>query len=130
MKYPVLAPLLLALGACASTKLDVIQVGPWFTPRPWREVQVFSSRNETRSPWGGIAIIHSERISAQSGPEKLAELKLRARKKAAETGADGVIIAMDSVTSDPQMGVYQEPEIFLSALAIKYVTAVSTPSSK
>ena len=116
--------------ACASVKLDVIQVGPWFAPRDWREVEVFASRGETRAPWGGIAIIHSERLSAETGPKSLEKLKLRARQQAARTGADGVIITLDSASAGPQMGVYQEPELYLSALAIKYVTAVSTPSAK
>ncbi len=126
--YP-LAFLLFAC-ACASVKLDVIQVGPWFAPRDWREVEVFSSRGETRAPWGGIAVIHSERVSAETGPESLEKLKLRARQRAAELGADGVIITLDSASAGPQMGVYEEPELYLSALAIKYVTAVSTPSAK
>jgi len=116
--------------ACASVKLDVIKVGPWFAPRDWREVEVFSSRNETRSPWGGIAIIHSERVSAKLPEARLENLKLQARKKAAEFGADGVIITVDEASSGPQMGVYEEPELFLSALAIKYVTAASTPAAK
>ncbi|MDO8806267.1 MAG: hypothetical protein Q7R35_17765 [Elusimicrobiota bacterium] len=116
--------------ACASIKLDVIQVGPWFAPRDWREVEVFTSRGDTRVPWGGIAILHSERVSVGIAAERLEKLKFRARKKAAELGADGVIITLGEASAGPQMGVYQEPEIYLSALAIKYVTAVSTPSSK
>jgi len=117
-------------GACASVKLDVIQVGPWFPPRDWRKVEVFSSRDAIRAPWGGIAIIHSERVSAGAATELLEKLKLQARKKAAESGADGVIITVDSASAGPEMGVYQEPELYLSALAIKYVTEVSTPSAK
>jgi hypothetical protein len=58
------------------------------------------------------------------------KMKAEARKAAAGMGADGVIIAVDTASSDLQMGEYQEPEIYLSALAIKYVTAVSTPSAK
>lgn len=123
-------PALLALGACASAKLDVIQVGPWFSPRDWREVAVFSSRGETRAPWGAIAIIHSERVGAKNSEDKLEGLKLQARKRAAGLGADAVIMTVDSASSGPEMGVYQEPELYLSALAIKYVTEVSTPSSK
>ena len=120
-----LYPLALAC-ACAAARLDVIQVGPWFAPRAWREVEMFSSRSEIRAPWGGIAVIHSSRISAEGGSERLEKLKLQARKKAAELGADGVIMTVDSASAGPQLGVYQEPEIYLSALAIKYVTAVST----
>lgn len=130
MRPAVLLPALLALGACASAKLDVIQVGPWFAPRDWSEVEVFASRSATRGPWGGIAIIHSERVSAETGAAKLEKLKLQARKKAAEIGADGVIMAVDSAPAGPRMGEYQEPELFLSALAIKYVTAPSTPTAK
>ncbi len=116
--------------ACASAKLDVIQVGPWFAPRDWRKVEVYSSRGETSAPWGGIAIIHSGRVSAKTGEDAIDGLKLQVRKRAAELGADGVILTVDSAPSGPQMGVYQEPEIYLSALAIKYVTEVSTPSAK
>ncbi|OGR42730.1 MAG: hypothetical protein A2X35_01920 [Elusimicrobia bacterium GWA2_61_42] len=130
MRSAVLVTALLALCACASLKLDVIQVGPWFSPRDWREVEVFSSREETRAPWGGIGIIHSPRVSAETGQAELEKLKLQARKSAASMGADAVIIAVDSVESGPQMGVYQEPELYISALAIKYVTSASTPTAK
>ncbi len=116
--------------ACAASRLDVIQVGPWFPPRDWREVEVFSSRSQTTRPWGGIGIIHSERIRADSGDNTLEKIKIGARKSAAGIGADGIIIAVEDATGDPQMGVYQEPEIFVSALAIKYATAASTPTAK
>ena len=52
------AALLLAACACAPSRLDMIQVGPWFGARDWREVEVFSSRSQTSRPWGGIAVIH------------------------------------------------------------------------
>ncbi len=124
-----LAPLM-GLCACASSRLDVIQVGPWFAPRDWHEVEVFSSREETRKPWGGIGIIRSPSVSAETGQGRLERLKQLTRLRAADMGADGVIISVDAVDSGPQMGVYQEPELFVSALAIKYVTAVSTSAAK
>lgn len=130
MKKPLLAAALLALGACATAKLDVIQVGPWFAPKDWREVEVFTSREQTSRPWGGIAIIHSPRVSAETGQGRLERMKDQARRQAAAIGADGVILAVDSVATGPSMGVYQEPELFLSALAIKYVAEVSTPAAK
>lgn len=129
-KTAVVPAALLALCACASAKLDIIQVGPWFPARDWREVEVFASREATRAPWGGIGIIHSPRLSARAGAAKAEGLKLKARKAAADMGADGVIISLDAVESGVQMGVYQEPEVYISALAIKYVTAVSTPAAK
>jgi len=130
LKSAVISAALLALCACATTKLDIIQVGPWFPARDWREVEVFTSREATRAPWGGIGIIHGPRLSARAGGAKTEGLKLRARKAAADMGADGVIITLDSVESGPQMGVYQEPEVYVSALAIKYVTTASTPTAK
>jgi hypothetical protein len=130
LKLKLLPAALLALCACASAKLDIIQVGPWFAPRDWREVEVFSSREQTGRPWGGIAIIHGPRVSAETGQGRLERMKEQARRQAAAIGADGVIIAVDSVPTGPSMGVYQEPELFLSALAIKYVADVSTPTAK
>ena len=70
------------------------------------------------------------RASAAAGEAKLEQLKKQARREAAGVGADAVIIAVDSASAGPQMGVYEEPELFLSALAIKYVTAASTPTAK
>jgi hypothetical protein len=57
-------------------------------------------------------------------------MKAEARELAASMGADGVIIAVDTAVTDPQLGEYQEPEMYLSALAIKYVTVTSTAAAK
>jgi hypothetical protein len=118
------APLLLA-AACAASRPDIIQVGPWFPARSAEEVKIFSSREETLKPWGAIAIIHSERFSAND-KSGLDRQKKMARKMAAGIGADGLIIGEETVMMDAQLGVYQEPETFISALAFKYVTDVST----
>ena len=126
-----LIPVLLLACACASAaRLDIIQVGPWFEGRSWREVEVFSSREQTRRPWGAIGIIHSPKVSAETGQAELGRMKLQARKAAASMGADGVIITVDSAAAGPQLGVYQEPELFVSALAFKYVVSTSTPAAK
>ncbi|MDA8131049.1 MAG: hypothetical protein M0011_06045 [Elusimicrobia bacterium] len=130
MKPLAAAILLLAACACATAKLDVIQVGPWFQPRDWRNVEVFSSRDQTSRPWGGIAIIHSPRVKASGSEAALERMKLQARRQAAEIGADAVILSVDSASAGPEMGVYEEPELFVSALAIRYVTEVSTPVAK
>lgn len=123
-----LLPLL--AGACAAARLDVIQTGPWFPARDWREVEVFSSRERTRAPWGAIAIIHSPRVKAAGSERELARMKVQVRREAAAIGADGVILAVDSPDAGPQLGQYQEPEVFISALAFKYVATASTPIAK
>lgn len=132
MSYRSIIPLLLlpALCACATARLDVIQVGPWFPARDWRLVEVFEDRSQTTRPWGGIAIIHGERFNPEAGQREEARQKLQARKAAAAMGADGVIMTVDSSVAGPALGVYQEPEVFVSALAIKYVVTASTPSAK
>ena len=122
--------LLLACACASAARLDVIQVGPWFESRNWREVEVFSTREQTRRPWGAIGIIHGPRVSAETGAAEIERMKVQARKTAASMGADGVIVTVDSATAGPQLGVYQEPEIFVSALAFKYVVSTSTPQAK
>ena len=121
---------LLALCACAAARLDVIQVGPWFKARSWKQVDVYRSREALRVPWGAIGIIHGPHVSAETGDRELEKMKLQARKQAAAMGADAVIITVDSAVAGPDMGVYQEPEVFVSALAVKYVTATSTPTAQ
>ena len=127
---PAAACLLLAwLCGCASSSLDIIQVGPWFAPRRPSEVEVFSSRGEMRGVWGGIAIIHGAHVPAASA-ETIENQKRQARAAAAKIGADGVIISIASVDPGPMTGNYQEPEVYLSALAIKYAATASTPIAK
>ena len=129
LKAGFLAAGLILCGGCASGRLDIIQVGPWSAPRSWKQTPVFTSREQTTRPWGGVAIIHSDRIPANDSAN-IEQKKLKARKMAAEIGADAIIIAMEPVASGPEMGVYQTPEVYLSALAIKYVASVSTAVQK
>ena len=128
------AALILPLGlvffrACAASRLDIIQVGPWFPQKNWKEVVLFASREDIKLPWGGIAIIHGPRtyVNDVRGMEKQ---RFSARKMAAKAGADGLIIAMEPIDSGLRMGVYEEPEVCLSALAVKYAADVSTVSQK
>jgi len=129
-KRILLPPLLLLAAACAAARLDVIQTGPWFPPRDWREVEVFSSRSQTRAPWGAIAIIHSPRVRAAGSEREMERMKAQARREAAAMGADGVIMSVDTAASGPDLGQYQESEVFVSALAFKYVATASTPIAK
>jgi len=118
---------LLAAICCAACapKPDIIQVGPWFPPRPVGDVPVFSSREETSRPWGAIAIIHSERFPADAR-SALDKQMLLARKLAAGAGADGIIISEEAVIEEPGLNGVRPPEAFISALAFKYVTDIST----
>jgi hypothetical protein len=114
-----LLPALAAAAGCASPRLDVIQTGPWFAPRPQEQVEVFARKEETRVPWGAIGIIHGVRLPV--GSPKLEKQRRQARAEAAKMGADGVIIALEPAQEDRRFEATTSPEVFVSALAIKYV---------
>ena len=118
-------PILLCSAACAASKPDIIQVGPWFPARPVEEVRVFSVREETTRPWGAIAIIHSDNFPSEKKSALLRQKKL-ARALAAGAGADGVIIAEETVKNVPGQGESQVQETYISAMAFKYATDIST----
>ena len=115
---------LLSQSACVPAP-DIIQVGPWFPSRPYSEVLVLDSRALIDKPWGAIAVIHSEKFPADD-KGAVERQKEEARKLAGTAGADGIIIAEETTMPGSQLGVYQEPETYISALAFKYVTDIST----
>lgn len=122
------APFFLALCGCSASRLDVIQVGPWFAPRSAGEVTVYASREETRGQWGGIGIIHGPRVSP--GSKEIEKHKRAARAEAARMGADGVILIVEPAADDNRLDINQEPEVYLSGLAIKYAANVSTSAAQ
>ena len=116
-------------SACAASQLDIIQVGPWSAPKNWKDVAMLASREDITRPWGAVAIIHGRKISGRdvSGMERQ---KLKARKMAAEAGADGLIVSVGTVEPEARLGGSREQEVYLSALAVKYVTDVSSAPRK
>jgi len=116
-------------SACASARLDIIQVGPWFASKNWKDVAMLASREEITHPWGAIAIIHGQKTPARDVPG-MERQKLKARKMAAKAGADGLVVAVETDESGFQSGVYREQEVYLSALAVKYITDVSSAPQK
>ena len=116
-------------SACAAPQLDMIQVGPWSASKNWKDVSMLASRGEITHPWGAVAVIHGQKIPARdvSGMERQ---KFKARKMAAKAGADGLIVSVGTVESGSRFGVVQEQEVYLSALAVKYITDVSSGVSR
>ncbi len=120
--------LLTTLSACASPKVDVIQVGPWFQPRHWKQVEVFSSKEETRKPWGAIAVMHGERISGRDA-RAFERHRKKARQLAADIGADGIIVMPEAVNDTASPGSPWEGAVglvVLTGVALKYAENVST----
>ena len=116
-------------SACAASRLDMMQVGPWFASKNLKDVAMLASREEITHPWGAIAVIHGQKTPARDVPG-MERQKLKARKMAANAGADGLIVTVETVESGSRFGVYQEQEVYLSALAVKYVTDVSSAPQK
>ncbi|KAF0126381.1 MAG: hypothetical protein FD189_545 [Elusimicrobia bacterium] len=120
--------LLSSLAACASPRVDVIQVGPWFQPRHWKQVEVFASKNETRKPWGAIAVMHGERIRGRD-ERAFERYKKKARRLAADIGADAIIVSPEPVNDTASPGSHREGAtglVVLTGVAFKYAENVST----
>lgn len=125
---PLALLLFVSLCGCAPSRLDIIQVRPWFAPRPPSEVPVFTSRAETPGEWNTIAIIHGPRLPA--GSKIIYKQQRQAHKEAARMGADGVILIIQSASDNGELSERQEPEIFLSGFAIKYAVTTSTSAAR
>ncbi|HBE89100.1 MAG TPA: hypothetical protein DDW67_08185 [Elusimicrobia bacterium] len=118
--------LLSVLAACATPRIDVIQVGPWFQPGKWKRVEVFYSKDDTRKPWGAIAVMHGERISGRD-EKSFRQYEKKARRLAADIGADAIIIMREPVNdtaspASPRDGA--TGMMVLSGVAIKYAENV------
>ena len=125
MRQALLFAVLLAGAACSASRPDIIQVGPWFPAKSAAAVQVFYAREQVSKPFGAIAIIHSEKFPSDDSAAAERQ-KEEARKLAGKAGADGLIIAEETTMPGSQLGVYQDPETYISALAFKYVTEISS----
>ncbi|MDT8285529.1 MAG: hypothetical protein RQ748_00335 [Elusimicrobiales bacterium] len=123
MKHALSVCLLLsALAACAVPRVDVIQVGPWFQARHWKQVEVFTSKEETRKPWGAIAVMHGERIRYRD-LRSFERYTKKARQLAADIGADAIIVSPEPVNDTASPGSYREGPtgmVVLTGVAIKY----------
>ncbi|MDQ7773916.1 MAG: hypothetical protein RDU13_10370 [Elusimicrobiales bacterium] len=118
--------LLSVLAACASPRVDVIQVGPWFQPRNWKQVEVFSSKEETRKPWGAIAVMHGERIRGRD-EKSFEKYKKKARQLAADIGADAIIVMPEPVNDTASPGSPRDGAtgmVVLTGVALKYAENV------
>lgn len=129
---PLLAACLLAsaMAACAVPRVDMIQVGPWFQARHWKQVEVFSSKEEPRKPWGVIAVMHGERIRGRD-ERSFEKYKRKARRLAADIGADAVIVAPEPVNDTASPGSFRDGAtgmVVLTGVAIKY--AENVPEGK
>lgn len=114
---PSLPLFVLLFSSCHSANIDVIQTGPWYKAKKTSAVEVFPDRSKVKKPFGGIAILHSERFRF-SEKAVAANLK-KARKEAAKMGADAVIYAVEYSDKNAPLG--ERPECYLTSLAIKYV---------
>jgi len=125
MKRWLILPAFLFPAACAVSRPDIIQVGPWSPPRSRSELLVLDSRERIDRPWGAVAVIHGTKFPARN-EAALKRQKEWAAKLAAGVGADGVVITEEIVEADPRLEAVGEPESYISALAFKYASPLST----
>ncbi len=114
------------LCSCAS-KMDIIQVGPWSEKRSVEDVKYFISRKQIKKPWGAVAIIHGSKFNPGDREGIKGDIK-RARKMAADIGADAVVLTETSVPTGNSFN--EETKVFITGIAIKYTANVSTESKK
>ncbi len=103
--------------SCAMQRIDVIQVGPWFSPVKKSKIEIFTDRNAVKKPFGAIAILHSERYFCS--PKEDAKQVDLALSKSAKMGADALVYSISSY--DKNLNPDLPLECYLSGMAIKYV---------
>ncbi|MBP7796964.1 MAG: hypothetical protein KA059_09350 [Elusimicrobiales bacterium] len=110
---------LLSLSSCHTMNIDVIKTGHYFSPKKYTDIDLYPNSKSVKRQFGGIAIFKSDRFDCSV--EKQESLLLKAKKMAADIGANGMIYYFDYGEKDP----YAKPEekCFLSAVAIKYLDA-------
>ncbi|MBI4655707.1 MAG: hypothetical protein HY746_03055 [Elusimicrobia bacterium] len=115
---------LVFLTSCVRNGIDVIQVGPYFSPTNWKKIEFYTSKEQTKKSWGAVALLHGPRTESAHTKEISGQIK-QARKIAAKIGADAVILIMEPVTY--REGVSAEEDrsmVFLNGVAIKYAENV------
>ena len=112
------------LFSCATADMvKVTVIGKTYTPSPVNDVKVYIGANTIRKEYDQIAIINADDEGwAKPDSELIVEMK----KRAAQIGADGIIIqSQDSQSAGGIFvgGVYvQSNKKIFKAIAIKYIS--------
>lgn len=103
--------------SCSTVNIDVIQSGPYFPPKKDKDIKLYTDKNGVEYPFGAVAILHSDKFDCSVKKQK--QIISLAKKKAAETGANGIIYYFDFGEKDPY--ALPEEKCYFSGLAIKYI---------
>lgn len=107
----------LFLFSCYPAKVDIIQTGPWFKAKSFKEIEVYTDRNKIKKVFGGIAILHTEPFLCSE--KEIEKYLKKVKKKAAEVGSDAIVYAVENYDKNYNLG--EKQECYISALAVKYV---------
>jgi hypothetical protein len=107
---------LVLFSSCSTLKIDVIQVGPVF-PSHNRDIKLYTDKNQVEKPFGGLAILHSDRFDCSVNLQR--KIIDKAKKEAQKLGADGIVYYFDFGERNQDLA-YDE-RCFFSGLAIKFV---------
>ncbi|MGC9070644.1 MAG: hypothetical protein ACP5IO_04965 [Elusimicrobiales bacterium] len=108
--------LMFLLSSCSSNLVDVIKTGPDFTPS--KNVEIFTSRDQIKKPYGAVAILHSVRFDCSASMQK--KILKEAVSKTKRIGGDAIVYYFDY--SKDHTNAIESERCYMSALAVKYVS--------
>lgn len=105
----------LILSSCSNIFIDVIKTGPDFPPS--KRIDVFTTRDDIKKPYGAIAILHSERFDCSE--EKQKKILQKAIALGKKNGGDALVYYFDFGEKNP----YLEPNerCYFSGALFKYL---------
>jgi hypothetical protein len=108
------------LSACAS-KMTLIQTGPWPGKRDVKDIKHFASRKQIKKSWIAIAVIRGDKVNPANRKKIKRQIEM-AKQKAADIGADAVVLVEKPVTRGTAVFTKDIGKVFITGIAIQYVT--------
>ncbi len=108
------------LSACAS-KMTLIQTGPWPGKRDVKDIKHFASRKQIKKSWIAIAVIRGDKVNPANRKKINRQIEM-AKQKAANIGADAVVLVEKKVVRGTAVFTKDIGKVFITGIAIQYVT--------
>ena len=128
MKFFLVLVSFMFLSSCAS-KMSLIQTGPWSGGRDVKDIKHFVSRNQIKESWIAIAVIRGDKVNPSDRKKINKEIE-RAKQMAADIGADGVVLVEKRVTKSTARFSKDIGKVFITGIAIQYVTEEQTKQNR
>lgn len=104
------------ITSCSNIFIDVIKTGPDFPPT--KKVDIFTTRQQIKSPYAAIAILHSQRFNcSQKMQDKILKKAVALAKK---NGGDAIVYYFDYGENDLYIPLSEK--CYFSGAVFKYLT--------